>query len=463
MSTMRPTRFIALTLTASLALLIASITGTPTSSAAAPAADTFVISLGTHTFGHLTQPEVIVAKAAANQVHFVFPAGEGVLAEGPNNLDVARDGSVWLLDNDPESRLGHRLLVWQAGRPSRPTRIVPLPPQPPSIDDFAIAPDSTIYITYRAYIGQPLPPAHTGTYGMTLAALSPTGRLRWQAPTIIDTSRATLRFGPDGALYRARGTAAWTPLTTPQGQPLPVAEQRRRTSPFQPLPGGLQLTSAEVALPGHTWPFAEWRFTLNTQTGQAIRVWRVTSKTPLGSMRATPALIGGDLVVALEVEQQTPTGSRYELLVLRLTPAGGIRARLTLDPNALWGDNLPINLVRVGPDGKLYQLRTAPTYGVRAARYALDPKPTPPTTVTPGGGTVPPSTVTPPPATNTPAHTVTTPTIPPVQTRSAWRSLLPWLAALAAVALAGAAEAWWWRRRRQRRHPAGPGRAHPAH
>jgi hypothetical protein len=73
-----------------------------------------------------------------------------------------------------------------------------------------------------------------------------------------------------------------------------------------------------------------------------------------------------------------------------------------------------------------------------------------------GEGTVPPSTVTPPPATNTPAHTVTAPTTPPVQTRSAWHSLLPWLAALAAVALAGAAEVWWWRRRRQRRHPARP-------
>jgi hypothetical protein len=77
---------------------------------------------------------------------------------------------------------------------------------------------------------------------------------------------------------------------------------------------------------------------------------------------------------------------------------------------------------------------------------------------------VPPSTLTLPPATNPPAATVTPPTSPPVvQTALADRSVLPWVAAIAAPALAAAVGGWWWYRRR---HPTGPrrhGRPHPAH
>ena len=56
------------------------------------------------------------------------------------------------------------------------------------------------------------------------------------------------------------------------GRPLPVAGQRRLSSPYQPLPGGLRL--AMTGQGPH-----EVRFTLRDQAGKVVRAWRVTSRT----------------------------------------------------------------------------------------------------------------------------------------------------------------------------------------
>jgi hypothetical protein len=377
---------------------------------------------------------------------------------GPWSFDVARDGSIWLLDE-----VNQRLLVWQPGRPSGPARSVPVA-DPPSIADFAVADDGTIYVTY-ADRTQRVPGMD---YNLSLAALSPTGQLRWTGPTIIAYFNAQLRFGPDGTLYWSNVNGTWTPLTTPTGRLLTIAQQRQRTLRFQPLPGGLQLTAKGLG----PWPHHEWRFSLTNQDGQIVRAWRVTSNTGLGSLIATPALVGGDPVVALEISQPTKPGSasRYEYLVLRLGSTGGTRVRFSLDAHAVWGDQ-PITGLRVGPDGQLYQLCTDRTTGVSIARYSLTPaKTSPPTTTTPGEA-VPPTTVTP-PATSAPTLTVTAPTTPPVQqpttpplqAQPASRSFLPWVMAVAVPALLAAAVGGWrWYRRR---HPAGSrrhGRPRPAH
>lgn len=462
---MRPIRSIATALlAASLALLTGSAIAQPALPAAAstssPSPQRWLsVSLGSHTFGHLRTPDAIVATAGPKQVGFERPQ------QGPNwgpwSFDVTRDGSIWLLD-----QVNHRLLAWQPGHPSGPARTVTAP-DPPVIADFAVGRDGTIYASY--------PDKHQRVPGMdfnmSLAALSPTGQVRWRGPIIMAYFNGQLRFGPDGALYWPNIDGTWTQLTTKDGRLLTIAEQRQRTSLGQPLPGGRRLVTTEVS--DH-----EFRVVLLNQAGRAVRGWRITSTNDLGGLRATPALVGGDPVIVLGISQQTKAKFLYEYLVLRLAPNGGTRMRFALDPHATWGDT-PITEVRVGPDGQLYQLRTNPAWGVRITRFSLQPpKSTPPTPSTPAGGVVPPSTVTPPPATSAPAPTVTAPTTPPVQqpttpsvqpttpsvqARPLWRSLAPWLAALMTVALAAAAEVWLWRRRRHRHHPAGPRRPHPAH
>lgn len=324
------------------------------------------VQLGTHRFGHLRTPDAIVARAGAKEVGFECgrpsacpgaepPASGGcgcidVLPQGPTSFDVARDGSIWLLDG-----VKRRLLVWRAGRPAHPARSVSLPA---GLDagDFALGPDGTIY-TYSTHNV-----AHRRNH--MLYALTPAGHVRWKAPSAIETSNPALRVGPDGTLYAVGAIgdlSAWTPLTTPTGHPLPLTKQRLRTRRFQPLAGGLRLITTQPTS-------REVRITLRDQTDRVVRAWRITSRTALGSTRTSSGMVSGDLVVVLDVSRQ----ALWERLVLRLG-AQGVRQSFALDGRAVWDpDGTAAGApVRVGPDGRLYQLRTNPTTGVSVASYSL--------------------------------------------------------------------------------------------
>ena len=442
---MRPVRIIAAVILTAVAAIMTSALLQP---AAAATVSPSLVRLGTHTFGHLRPPDAIVAHAGPNDVGLSLPpSGQEGVPIGPWSFDVARDGSIWLLDE-----VNRRLLVWQPGQPDRPARTVQLPQDPLElIHDFAVAPNGTIYATYV------LPPG-PGPKTLRLFALTPTGQVRWTAPTIIDIANDPLRIGPDGTVYAVLyrpGGIWWAPVATPAGQPVPLAEQARRTSRYQPLPGGLRLGGA--GLSAH-----EQRFTLTNQAGQVVRAWRVISQTDLGATIGTPALVGGDPVVVLEVTQPPTAKHLYEYLVLRLAPAGGTRVRFALAPDlfAVFGD-LPITAVRVGPDGQLYRLRSDRTTGVSIARSSLDPAPPAPPATTPApvtpAVTAPP--VTQPPVTQppVPAPAVTLPPSQPATPAAAkpahwW--IIPGLVALASGALA-ALGVWLWYRRR---HPASPSR-----
>jgi hypothetical protein len=331
------------------------------------------VSLGTHRFGHLSAPSAIVARTGPKNVGFVGctedaakrtlcadgserPQGGGCgcgePSYGPSSFDIARDGSIWLLDE-----VNHRLLAWQSGRPGTFDRSVPLP-QNLSVSDFTLGPGGTIYFYATDHVG----PGHSNLYAFTS-----TGRLRWKVPA---HGSPPLRIGPDGAVYTPFGfpladqvRSAWTPLTTPVGRPLSVAEQRRRTSPFQLLAGGLRLVTTQPS--GH-----EVRFGLINPAGELVRAWRVTSRTELYPTTATAALVGGDLVVGADMSRP----NQWEHVVLRLAPSGGTRFQLAFDAHALWGSlDLPATPLRIGPDGRLYQLRTRPATGASIARYSLGP------------------------------------------------------------------------------------------
>jgi hypothetical protein len=225
--------------------------------------------------------------------------------------------------------------------------------------------------------------------------MSSAGEVRWKAPTIpIDTFNAQLRMTSDGALYyNTLGELGWVPLVTPDGRPVPLAEQRRRASALQPMPGGLRLATADVS--EH-----QKEFSLLDRSGHIVRAWRVTSKTTLWLTLTTASMLGRDLVVALDVTRETDSKYLFEHLILRLGSAGGIRAFLALDPHAISDVDAPITEVRLGPDGRFYQLRESPETGVSIARYSLEPRPV----AAPQPG---PSTAGAPPA---PAPTATQPT-----------------------------------------------------
>jgi hypothetical protein len=312
------------------------------------------VRLGAHHFGQLRPADAIVARAGRNEVGFV-PGHEGA-SIGPWSFDLAPDGSVWVLDE-----VNDRLLVWRAGRPDRPVRTVPLPFK--AAVDLVVGPDGTVYVTSGGE-----GPDH-------LYALWPDGRVRWRSVLPTDQVIGTLHATPDGTVnYHYHDSAeAWAPLTDTRGRPLPAAERRRRTGPHAPLPGGYRLA---VAAPSG----AVRRLTLLDTTGAAVRGWHVTSDTALGALIGAPTLVGDDLVVTFEVSVRR-SEFLYEYLVLRLGPAGQIRQRFALDARAVWGEHQTD--LRVGPDSRLYQLRTSPTTGVRVARYSLDPDPpAPPTTTT---------------------------------------------------------------------------------
>jgi len=315
-------------------------------------------SLGAHKFGHVREPDAIVAHAGANDVGLTCcadPPG----GDGPSSFDIAHDGSTWVLD-----RLNHRLLVWRAGHPARPVRSVKLPH---NLDagDFALGRNGTIFV--RA--------GDTADLGNGnkdhLYALTATGRPLWQTPTTAGIATAQLQRGPDGALYAVQacgltcapfgGHVVWTPLTTRAGRPLSLAERAERASPFEPLTGGLRLVTQ--------LSYSVARFALINRADEIVRAWRVTSSTRLSGMLGAPTLVGGDPVIPLEVSAQ----QHWEKLIVRLGPTGGTRVRFALADRPLVGEVNLFAPLRIGADARLYQLRTNLKTGASVARYSIGP------------------------------------------------------------------------------------------
>ena len=315
-------------------------------------------SLGAHRFGHLRGPDAIVARAGPDDVG-VTCCADPPGGDGPSSFDIAADGSIWLLD-----RLNHRLLVWRAGHPARPVRSVTLP-RNFDVRDFALGHKGTIFV--RA--------GDTADLGKGnkdhIYALASTGRLLWQAPTTAGTATAQLQLGPEGALYAVQacgltcapfgGHLVWTPLTTRAGRPLSLAERADRTSPFEPLPGGLRLVTQ--------LSFSVARFALINRADQVVRAWRVTSTTRLSGMLGAPTLVGGDPVIPLELSAQ----QHWEKLIVRLGPTGGTRVRLALADRPVVGEVNLFAPLRIRADGTLYQLRTSLKGGASVARYSVGP------------------------------------------------------------------------------------------
>jgi hypothetical protein len=231
------------------------------------------------------------------------------------------------------------------------------------------------------YVYRPATPDYRST---RLYRLSTTGEVLWQRglPGRDRTWNTQLRVGPDGTLYflvssfdfgRPAGESGWMPMATPAGRPLSLSEGRRRiTWGYQPVAGRLRLVS-EMYTPHVDRPSHEGRLALIDRRGRLVRAWRVLSRAELffPAGFTTPELAGSDPVVVLDVQTGVNTSHvKWEREVLRLT-TGGTRARFSLSKPAVYGESLFADL-RVGPDGKLYQLATSPTTGVVISRFSLD-------------------------------------------------------------------------------------------
>ena len=234
-----------------------------------------------------------------------------------------------------------------------------------NVTDFALGQNGAIFI--RA--------ADTADLGEGnkdhLYALTATGSVRWKAPTTVGIALAQLQLGPNGALYAVQacgetcapfgGHVLWTPLTTQAGRPLSLAERAGRASPFEPLAGGLRLVT-ELS-------YSVARFALINQADGLVRAWSVTSRTRLSGMLGAPAVVGGDPVLPLEVSAQR----HWEKLILRLGPTGGTRVRFALEDRPIVGEVNLFAPLRIGSNGRLYELRTNLKTGMSVARYALGP------------------------------------------------------------------------------------------
>jgi len=320
------------------------------------------VQLGAHRFGKTRAPEAVAAHWPAADVGW---QGGGD-PFGPETFLVGADGS-FLLDDE----MNGRLLVSEPGGGSR---TIPLP-EGTTDGDVALRPDGTIFVTGGEGVGL--------QYHRVLYRLSSTGAVLWKSDLYGDIressvflmgSNSPLRFGPDRTLYSLVGMPSlpggefgWMPVATSAGQPIGKAAQRSRTRwPYQPVADGLRLVSEVYTAKPDGAP-REARFAL-FRGGRLVRAWRVVSATDINFDYFTPELVGGDLVVALDVTKQTQAGFRWEYEALRLGRRS-LKAHFSL-PRAVYGDNLLVDL-RVGPDGKLYQLASSPDAGVTVNRYSL--------------------------------------------------------------------------------------------
>ena len=325
-----------------------------------------VVKLGAHKFGQTQASTDVVASASANQVGWDI---SDQFHLGPQTFQTAADGSVWLEDS-----FNNRLLIWNPGSPGGFARSVPIP-WGAGLSDVAFGPAGELYVTRKAF----------DPTRLVLDRLDPaTGEIVWEnqvgqqyggGPSgdsypIIGSS-SPLRLGPDGTLYylvwmgRSSEEPGWMPVATPAGTPLsPGAQLAGIHWPFQPLHGGLRLVGGEIYMAHDDGAPHEIRYALVNRAGRVVRSWRIQSTTDMNFHQIAPDLAGGDPVVVVDFRD----GGQWEYEVLRLGPHGAV-AKLSLR-HGLFGESVLPDL-RVGADGKLYQLATSPDTGITITRFPL--------------------------------------------------------------------------------------------
>lgn len=293
------------------------------------------VDLGTAHFGRTRAPETVLA---------TLPWGRGDRASGldsgpeqarigPSAFDIARDGSVVVLD-----QVNHRLTMLRRG--ARPTH-VPIA-FAGGEGDLAVAPDGTIYVLDAS--GRPMVRSFTaGGYPIAAARLA-------------ERTADMVRVGPSGPVVHAYPSEMWLP-TGPARPPLSPAEQSAAAEPARAVEDGRSVVvsaSDEQA-----------RFAL-VRGNRVLHAWTVRSKTTLGEVQlAEPYGEGLLVVVRLWTEKQA------EFRVLRLAPEG-LAESYAVD-RAEWAESASLSRFRLR-GSTLYQLRSKPS-GTEIATYEIGGKP----------------------------------------------------------------------------------------
>jgi hypothetical protein len=312
----------------------------------AAATSPIVLQLGVHRFGHETSGAV-AAHAAPGQVGWQYPNGD-ISGFGPQTFLVGRDRSIWLDDG-----LNNRLLVWNPGKAAAVAQTVPLKFSNAD-SEVALGPAGSIYTTRTLGTGA------QHNYRLVLDRQSTSGKLLWETrlPNIGSEFCGRLVVGPGRTLYCVGPHDTWISVATPAGGPIPASKRRRFIG--EPVAGGLRLVTS--VFPNHSV-----RFALVDRRGSALRSWRVDSRSPIAGARVLD-VIGREPVVVLDIQNVEHRPALWDYVVLRLGPHGVV-GRATIR-HAVYGDNLLPDL-RLGPDGRVYQLRSDPSKGVTIERFAL--------------------------------------------------------------------------------------------
>jgi hypothetical protein len=293
------------------------------------------VDLGTARFGQARAPASVLATLpwGRSDPAAGLDSGPEQARIGPSAFDVARDGSVVVLD-----QVNRRLTMLRPG--ARPRHV------PIAFDggegDLSIAPDGTIYVLDAS--GLPMVRAFTaGGYPVAAARLA-------------ERTADMVRVGPSGPLVHAYPSEMWLP-TGAARPPLAPAQQFAAAEPARLMDDGRSVVVRATD--------EEARFAL-VRGDRVVQAWVVRSETNLGEVQLAEPYGDGLLVVV-----RVWTEKQAEFRVLRLTPEG-LAESFAVD-RAEWAESGSLSRFRLRGN-TLYQLRSTPS-GTEIATYEIGGKP----------------------------------------------------------------------------------------
>jgi hypothetical protein len=287
-----------------------------------PLDDPVPISLGSHVFGNVREPDAQPAQASwGSGANDVGLAGSRELGfSGPSSFDVEPDGAVDMLDS-----VNERVLRWTHGKRER----IPLDGAL-QLADFAAEPDGSFDVLDERD---------------TLRRYRSDGTPRW-AQKLADRTWAKLGHG---ASVLEEPSEQWMPVAD-DGDPVARGNQMRRAhSAHHNLlvdrVGTDELRIAEV------------------RGNAPLRSWRITSETPLGEIQLAEPHGNGAVVVT-----HAYTDDRDEFVVIVLGSHRLVQ-RFSLAAGS-WTETAPLARFRVA-NGALYRFHTTES-GAYVDRFDLE-------------------------------------------------------------------------------------------
>ena len=296
-----------------------------------PLADWTTVDLGSAHFGRTRAPSSVVRALSwgRGDTAIGLDSGREQSRIGPSAFDVARDGSVVLLD-----QVNRRLVLLRRG--ARPAH-VPIPFSGGE-GDLAVDGAGTIFVLDSA--AKPLVRAFT-------AAGAPVAAAQLAEP-IADM----IRVGPSGPLVHSYPSEMWHP--TGAGRPPFGPERQLATAqPARSADGGFGVVV-------HASPGAV-RLAL-VRGDRLVRAWLLQSESSFGEVQlAEPYGDGMVVVVRLWNEKHA------QFRVLRLGPEGLLQS-FDVEP-AEWAESASLSRFRLH-GSTLYQLRSDPS-GIEIAKFEI--------------------------------------------------------------------------------------------